>query len=262
MREWTAIVLAGQRPGENEFAAAHGLAAKALIKVGGEAMLARVVRTLLASPSVGRVLILAQEAEGLLAGDLAWIADEPRVTTAEAGSGISLSLAAVAGSEIAPYPLLVTTADHPLLRVEMVESFIAGAEGVDSAFGVVERAVVEQVHPETKRTWIKFSDGHFSGANLFALATPASSKSLQFWARAEQDRKKALRLLMFFGPGIFLRAVTRTITIDGALAKAGRDLGLKLRAVRLPFPEAAIDVDKPADLELAERILARASREG
>jgi GTP:adenosylcobinamide-phosphate guanylyltransferase len=256
MPEWTAIVLAGQRPGENDFALAYGVAAKALIKVGGEAMLGRVLRTILACPSIGRVVILAQNAPALLDGELAWVAAEPRVTTAEAGPGISMSIAAVAGTEIAPYPLVVTTADHPLLRPEIVEAFIAGSAGADSSFGTVERAVVERVHPETKRTWIKFSDGHFSGANLFALATPASRRSVEFWARAERDRKKALRLLMFFGPGIFLRAVTRTISLDGALAMAGRDLGLELRAVRLPFPEAAIDVDKPADLELAERILA------
>jgi hypothetical protein len=31
---------------------------------------------------------------------------------------------------------------------------------------------------------------------------------------------------------------------------------MRLKAVILPFAEAAIDVDKPADLELVERILA------
>ena len=256
MANWTAIVLAGNRPGENGFADSHGVAAKALIPVGGEPMLGRVLKALLAAPSVGRIVILAQQPDALLRGDLHWVAGEPRIGTAKAGEGISLSIAQIAGGDAAPWPVLVTTADHALLRPEMVEAFIAGSRGADAAFAVVERTVVERAHPETRRTWLKFSDGHYSGANLFALATAKAEGPLTLWARAEKDRKKALKILMFFGPAVFLRAFTRTISIDGAVAKVGRDLKVKLRAVRLPFAEAAIDVDKPADLELVERILA------
>ena len=256
MGEWTAIVLAGNRPGENGFAESHGVPAKALIPVGGEPMLGRVLKALLASPSIRRIVVLAQEPEMLLGGALSWTALEPRVGTAKAGEGISQSIASIAGSAAAPWPVLVTTADHALLRPEMVEAFIAGSADADASFAMVERKVVEQVHPGTKRTWVKFSDGHYSGANLFALRTPAAHKALSFWAKAERDRKKVLRLLLFFGPTIFLRALTRTISLESAAAKAGRDLGLKAKAVRLPFAEAAIDVDKPADLQLVESILA------
>jgi hypothetical protein len=152
--------------------------------------------------------------------------------------------------------LLVTTADHALLTPEMVEFFLAGAMGADLSFGLVERKLVEQVHPETKRTWLRLGDGDYSGANLFALASPASREALAFWSRVEKDRKKALRLISYFGPVLLLRALTRTIKLDVALAKIGKRMGLRLNAVRLPFPEAAIDVDKPADVELAEAILA------
>lgn len=257
MGDWTAIVLAGRRPGENGFAATHGVVAKALIRAGGEPMLGRVVRTLLASPSIGRIVILAQEAEAFLAGELEWMASEPRIATARSGDGISASIGRVAGTAAAPYPVLVTTADHALLQPEMVEYFIAGAAGVDVAFAMVERRTVETAHPDTKRTWIKAANGHFSGANLFALLTPASSLGTAFWARAEKDRKRTLKLLTFLGLGTFLRAVTRTISLEAAAERAGRKAGFRLKAVRLPFAEAAIDVDKPSDLELAERILER-----
>jgi GTP:adenosylcobinamide-phosphate guanylyltransferase len=256
MGEWTAIVLAGRRPGEDGFAAAHGVAAKALIRAGGEPMLGRVARTLLDSPSIGRVVVLAQEAESLLTGELQWMAAEPRIATARSGDGISASVGRLAGTPEAPYPVLVTTADHALLQPEMVESFIAGSAGVDVAFAMVERRVVEKAHPDTKRTWLKAADGHFSGANLFALLTPESGRGTGFWARAEKDRKRTLRLLSFLGPGIFLRAVTRTISLEAAAERLGRKEGFRLKAVLLPFAEAAIDVDKQSDLELVERILA------
>ncbi|HEX9964743.1 MAG TPA: NTP transferase domain-containing protein [Allosphingosinicella sp.] len=256
MGEWTAIVLAGRRPGENGFAASHGVAAKALIRAGGEPMLGRVARTLLDSPSIGRILILAQDTASLLTGDLGWMAQQPRISAAESSEGISESVARVAGTEAAPYPVLVTTADHALLRPEMVETFIAGAAGVDVAFAMVERKVVEQAYPDTRRTWLKAANGHFSGANLFALMTPASARGADFWAKAEKDRKRTLKLLSFLGLGVFLRAVTRTISLEAAAERVGRKVGFRLKAVLLPFAEAAIDVDKPEDLELAERILA------
>jgi GTP:adenosylcobinamide-phosphate guanylyltransferase len=256
MGEWTAILLAGRRPGEDDFAAAHRVAAKALIRVGGEPMLGRVARTLLASPSIGRIVILAQQAETLLAGDLGWMAEEPRIATAEAGDGISASVAAVAGTVTAPYPVLATTADHPLLTSEMIEAFIAAAIGADAAFAMVERKTIERVHPDTRRTWLKAADGHYSGANLFAFMTPRARSGIEFWARAEKDRKRTLKLLSYLGVGTFLRAVTRTISLEAAAERAGRKAGIRLKAVTLPFAEAAIDVDKPADLELAERILA------
>ncbi|HEX9948323.1 MAG TPA: NTP transferase domain-containing protein [Allosphingosinicella sp.] len=256
MGQWTAIVLAGRRPGEDGFAASHGVAAKALIRAGGEPMLGRVARTLLDCPSIGRIVILAQEADGLLTGELAWMAREARIGAAEAGDGISASVGGLAGTGAAPYPVLVTTADHPLLRPEMVEGFIAEAGGVDVAFAMVERRTVEQAHPDTRRTWLKAADGHFSGANLFALMSPASKRGTDFWARAEKDRKRTLKLLSFLGPGVFLRAVTRTISLEAAAERIGRKAGFRLKAVLLPFAEAAIDVDKPADLELVERILA------
>lgn len=253
---WTAIVLAGQRPGENGFAEAHGVAAKALIPVGGEPMLGRVARTLLQVERIERLVVLAQAPDRLLIGPLAWMTADSRIGTAAGGEGISSSIKAVAGTPAAPLPLLIVTADHVLLTAEIVTSFLGGAAGADVAVAVVDRKTVEAVHPQTRRTWLRFGDGDFSGANLFALCTPAASKALDVWSAVERDRKKAMRLLFHFGPLLALRALTRTIGFDAALAKAGRRLGLDVRAVRLPFAEAAIDVDKPSDLELAEQILA------
>ena len=255
-RRWTALLLAGQRPGENAFAAGHGVAAKALIPVLGEPMLGRVARTLLAAPSIRSVVILAQDPERLIGGDLSWLDSEPRVSLAEAGDGISQSILGVAGTARAPWPLLVVTADHVLLTTNMVEDFLGAVGGEDLAVALVERRTVEARYPATRRTWIRFSDGDFTGANLFALCCAAARPALSVWAEVEQDRKKAMAVLWKVGPLVALRAATRTISLDGALAHVARRAGLSARAIRLPQAEAAIDVDKPEDLRLAERILA------
>jgi hypothetical protein len=75
------------------------------------------------------------------------------------------------------------------------------------------------------------------------------------WSGVEQDRKKGLAVISQFGPWLLLRALTRTISVSQALAKAGRRLGLTAKPIVMSQAEAVIDVDKPADLVLAESIL-------
>jgi GTP:adenosylcobinamide-phosphate guanylyltransferase len=252
---WTALLLAGQRPGTDPLAAHFGETWKALVEVGGEPMLSRVARTLLDSPSIDRIVVLTQLPEALTArSDTAWLASEARILFTASVESISQSVSNVAGSA-APWPVLVTTADHALLTPEMVEDFIAGAGDADIAVALVERRTLLGRYPGNQRTWLKFRGGAYSGANLFALTGERARAALQLWAGVEQDRKKGWKLVAAFGPWLLLRALTRTITLHAGLAAAGRRLGLSARAVVLPQAEAAIDVDKPADHKLAEAIL-------
>lgn len=246
----TALLLAGRRPGIDPLAATRGQTLKALIPVAGTPMVARVAATLLAS-EVGQVRVMTQDVEPIAAV----LPANPRIAFLQSGSGIARSIAEALESGAAPFPLFVTTADHALLRPETIAEFLRGAEGADVAVGVVERAVVEKRFPQTRRTWLRFRKGDWTGANLFYFASPAALPVIETWASVEQDRKKGWKLIAKFGVGLLLRALTRTITLHDAVAKAGRRLGANVRMVGLSDPLAAVDVDKVSDLELAEAVL-------
>ncbi|MCU0728727.1 MAG: nucleotidyltransferase family protein [Sphingopyxis sp.] len=250
---WTAIILAGQRPGVDVLAQHFGLTVKALVPVAGEPMLTHVVRTLRSVPAVHRIVVLAQSPDALATAIDAGGGADAMISS---GGGISASIAAVAGTGDAPWPILVTTADHPLLTRDMIEQFLAGVGAHDVAVAMVERATMLAQFPDAQRTWLRFADGAWSGANLFALTGTAAGGALRLWAEAEQDRKVPWRLFRHFGPWLALRAVTRTIGLARALEKAGQRLGLTATLVPMADPVAAIDVDKPADHALAERIFA------
>ena len=249
---WTAIILAGQRPGIDPLADAFGETFKALVQVGGRPMVARVVETMLSVAEVSRIVILCQQPEMMRAV----LPDHPKLSYVESQSGISQSILTVAGTEAAPWPLFVTTADHPLLTNDMIAHFLAASAGADVAVGMVERATVLAAYPDNQRTWIKLYGGAWSGANLFALTGEAARGALMLWVSAEKDRKQLLRLFWHFGPLIALRAISRTISLENGIAALGRRLGLNARAVPLNFAEAAIDVDKVSDHRLVEHILA------
>ena len=256
MSDWSALLLAGQRPGVDALAGHFGETWKALVPVGGEAMLSRAARALLDSPSVARVVVLAQDPAALTArGDTEWLEREPCVSFAASATSISQSVKAVAGAPEAPWPVLVTTADHALLTPMMVEDFLYQSTGADVAAAVVERRTILARYPTSKRTWLRFRGGAYSGANLFALGGPAAAAALDLWADIEQERKKGWRIVGALGPGLLIGAATGMLTLNQAMRRASARLGVEARAVVLETAEAAIDVDKLADHRLVEQIL-------
>lgn len=252
MTPCTALLLAGSRPGRDRFAEQYGAEAKALIPIAGEAMILRPLRALLASDRVAAVRILTQRPD-LLAPVL------PRVSgwsISPSQGTIAETLERLCADPATPWPLLVTTADHALLEAAMVDQFAAGADGADLAIGVVSRSALMRRLPSSRRTWIGFRRGRYTGANLFLLGSPRALAAIALWRSVEQDRKKGWRLLLALGwPGLL--GLLRLRTLDQTLAAMGRRLGLTLRAVRLDDPLAAVDVDKPQDHDLVTAILER-----
>ena len=248
---WTALVLAGSRPGVDPFAAAHGTDLKALIPVGGVPMVARPVAALLASPHIVRVRVLAQAVDRIAAV----MPDDPRVTVEASGATIAATLDAILADPATAFPLLVTTADHALLDAAMVDDFCTAAAGADLAIGMVERRQLMAKLPQTTRTWLHFRGQAYSGANLFAFGGPGAARAVSLWRSVEQDRKKGWRMIAALGPALLLGAVFRLRTLDQTLDAVGRRLGLTICKVELINPIAAIDVDKEADLVIAEHLL-------
>jgi GTP:adenosylcobinamide-phosphate guanylyltransferase len=251
MSDWTALLLAGSRPGTDPFAQAHGTDLKALIAVGGVPMVARPAAALLAAPEIERVRVLAQQPDRI-AGALP---PDSRLSVESSGGTIAATLEAILADPSTRYPLLVTTADHALLDPAMIADFCAQAAGADVAIGLVERCSLMRRLPNTERTWINFRGGAYSGANLFAFGNPKAVQAVALWRSVEQDRKKGWRMVAALGPAVLLGAVLRLRTLDQTLASVGRRLGLSIRKVELANPLAAVDVDKPADHELVTAIL-------
>jgi len=251
-RRATALVLAGRRRGAMDpMAAAGGVSHKALLPVAGVPMLLRVASALRDSPSVGRIVVCMEAAEETLAG-LPGL--EGALRRDAAGSPARSAAAAL---EEFGAPLLVTTADHALLTPAMVEHFIAATPAdVDAAAALARRETVLAGFPDTRRTWLRFRDGAFSGCNLFLLAeAEGAARAVRFWRRIEAERKRPLAMARLLGPSTLLRFAFGRLSLRAALDALERRCGARLAAVEMPFAEAAVDVDKPADLALAEAAL-------
>lgn len=252
MSSYSALLLAGSRPGKDAFAARYAADMKALIPISGEPMVLRPLRALLASKQVESVRILAQEPDKLAPA----LPDAPGWSLEPSSGTIAETLENLCNADGARWPMLVTTADHALLDAAMIDQFCREAEGADLAIGVVTRSALQKRLPQSRRTWIALRRGKYTGANLFAFGSPKALKAVELWRSVEQDRKKGWRLLLALGwPGLL--GLLRLRTLDQTLEAMGRKLGLTLRAVRLDDPLAAVDVDKPQDHDLVTAILER-----
>lgn len=244
-------MLAGSRPGGDPMATAAGVRVKALLPVGGAPMIARPVAALLACTEVAQVIVLSQTPELLTPA----LPDDPRVRQAPSGLSIAATLEALCRDPDTRWPLLVTTADHALLTPDMVRQFVAEATGADLAIGAVEERGLMARLPDTKRTWLRFRGGAYSGANLFALAGPQVLPAIALWRGVEQDRKTGWRVIAALGWPVLVGAVLRLRSGQATAAAIGRRLGLIVRLVEMADPLAAVDIDKPDDHRLVEAIL-------
>lgn len=255
----TALLLAGARPTADPLAVAAGVAIKPLVPVGGQPMINWPARALLAHPAIGRVVILTQSPRLFLADPAtSWLADHPRILFEPSGGGIASSLLAYMERPDIGFPLLVTTADHVLLDGAMLDQFVAEAAGADIAVAMVERGTLLARYPESRRTWLKFRDGGWSGANLFWFGSAKARAIVALWQEVEQDRKKGWKILAAFGPLALMGALLRISTLRQGIARVGKRFGLTARLVAMAQPEACIDADKPADVALIEAILVKA----
>jgi len=260
-----ALVLAGRRHGEDPLAASTGAAHRALVEIEGHPMLERVLHALAGSGRVGRVCVSTDVPELVAAlPGLTGLPGGPPTLLPALPSPSGSVLRALDQDDLRP-PLLLTTADHGLLEPSTVRHFLDAAEqtGADVVAGVVTREVYAARYPAETRTWLRLRGESISGANLFAFRTPAARRAVGFWGRAERFRKRPWQLVRAFGPLSLLLFALRRLDLDGALERASDVIGARVAAVRLPMAEAAIDVDKPADLELVRRVLAaRRATEG
>jgi CTP:molybdopterin cytidylyltransferase MocA len=244
-----ALVLAGSRPGAPDpVATAEGVAHKALVDVGGMPMLARVLRALRES-GVEHIAVAADHPEVL---SLAYAFSAIPVTP---GAGPSASVAE--GFRTMGPPMLVTTADHALLKPQWIADFVADTpDEADVAVLLARRETVEQAVPESRRTWLRFADGSWSGCNLYLLNSHKAERAIATWEAVEAERKRPWRIAARLGFGTLASYLLGRLTLAEAVGRLGQRVGVRAAVVAARDGLAAVDVDKPADLVQVRQILA------
>ncbi|GGL03632.1 hypothetical protein GCM10010844_22870 [Deinococcus radiotolerans] len=241
-------MLGGGDPGD-PFAAAHGVNVKPLIPVAGVPMALYVLRTLRGSDRVGRVAYV-----GPTTPDLDPLIDIRVTDHGTLLSNLEAGVEALRDLGLAPGErVLVVTADVPMLRPEEVRDVLDAAPlDAGLVYPVVRREVCEAAYPGVKRTYARLKDGTFTGGNLFLLDPALIGQFLPRLREVLAARKAPLKLAGLIGWDVLLRLLTGRLRVARLEEKVSGLLGVKARALITPHAAVGTDVDKDADLTLAE----------
>lgn len=254
-QRFTAIALAGGSLEPDFRVAGYDVPNKAFLRVGGVAMITRVLRALRASPHVEniRCVTSAQAIAGVPeAAQLCDAVVEPRDDL------IASLLAGVEG--LAPAQrVLVSATDLPLLDGPAVDAFarLASATPCDIGYGFVDRPAHERSYPEMRHTWVRLREGTFCGGGMSVMRVGATEQVNAVLRKLTVARKSPLALAALFSYTLLFKAALGTLSVGEVERRARAISGLECRGLLCSRPELAVNVDRLEDLRTVEAILAR-----
>jgi len=262
----TALVLAASRKGAEDPVAAHaGQSHKCLVEVDGITMIERVIQVLIDS-GLCRHILISIESEDLLrqVPKVAEWLNAGRVEIAPSASNLADSVLSLRDRADSPIPLLITTADNALHSGEIVTHFIERslAGDADITIGVTREQTVRAAFPDERIGFFQFRDGGYSFCNLFMMRSERAMKTAEVFRSGGQFRKRPWRILGAFGVVNLLLYRFRLTTLAAAIGRIGRNFGVRIAPVEVPWAHAPIDVDNPYSLALSERLLRQWREQG
>jgi hypothetical protein len=158
----------------------------------------------------------------------------------------------------AAHHVLVASSDVPAVKSEMVDWVINTAMQTDDDlyYNVIERHVMEKRFPGSRRSYTYLKGAVVCGGDINVVRTITVDKD-SIWKDLIEGRKNVFKQASVIGWDVLFLLLLRQITIDEAVKRVGKRVGLKGRAVICPYAEVGMDVDKPFQLEIIRADLAQ-----
>ena len=245
-----AVVIAGgiPKPEEPLYSYTQGQP-KALVDVAGKPMAQWVLEALDGAHHVERILLIGvDEGSGLsCTKPVAYYPSQGGML-----ENILFGIKQVSARDAGAKHVLLVSSDIPGIKPEMVDWVVSNALKTDDDlyYHLITQAVMEQRYPTSKRTYTRLKDAVVCGGDMNIVAVRAVNSSLDKWEQLISARKNPLKQASIIGLDTLLLLALRLMTVQGAVKKVSRRLGMTGRAVLCPFAEVGMDVDKPHQLEL------------
>ncbi|MDY6821029.1 MAG: NTP transferase domain-containing protein [Deferribacterota bacterium] len=254
------IVLAGERIGKgqkNELLEYCGVKAKSLININDKPMILYVLEALLKSNLIKDIYVIGPALLMEESWQLQKLEKENKIKFRKQMLSPAESVLSIL-KELNNENVFITTSDNVLLKLGWIDFFLNGAfkSGKDVLMAVNDYNRVVEKFPDTKRTVLKFRDISFCFCNLFAVMNENGYKVIELWRKVENMRKNPLKIARMIMPvwGLILFSMG-LLSSKKAFKKMSKKLDADVGIIKMPYPEACIDVDKIEDLELVKKII-------
>ncbi len=247
---YDAIILAG---GENRGALrdSSDQPYEALIEVAGRPMISFVAGALDATPEVERIFVVGP-AELLRQCPL------PAKAVVVEGGKTMLETIRLGLARTEPgHKVIVATGDIPLLSAEAVGDFLAlcSRKDADIYYPIVSRETNDRYYPGSKRTYVRFKGGVYTGGNIFLVDPEVVPRCVTVAEKIIANRKNPLQLCRILGWGFVVSFLLGRLSIEKVRDRVAELLQVRGEVVYSGYPQLGIDVDKPSDLELVRDVL-------
>jgi CTP:molybdopterin cytidylyltransferase MocA len=251
-----AIVTAGgiPQPGEPLYEFTQGKS-KAMLDIVGKPMIQWVLDALCEAATIDHVIIVGlAEDSSLECTKLAgYLPNQPSML-----SNVKAGLQKVREINPGVNHVLLVSSDIPTITGEMVDYVVNTSMQTDedAYYNVISRQVMEARFPGSNRTYTRLKDIELCGGDMNVIRASLSTNE-SFWEKVIAARKNALKQASLLGFDTLILVLFHAITLDGAVQRVTKRVGLTGRALVCPFAEVGMDVDKPNQLEMVRADLAR-----
>jgi hypothetical protein len=125
----------------------------------------------------------------------------------------------------------------------------------DFYYNLITREVMEARYPGANRSFVKLKDAEVCGGDLNVVRVAAAYGNDELWERLISARKNVFKQAALFGFSTLLLMLIRRLSLEDAVPRVEKQLGIKGRAVLCPYAELAMDVDKPHQFEILHKDL-------
>ncbi|MEJ2264778.1 MAG: nucleotidyltransferase family protein [Anaerolineales bacterium] len=252
-----ALITAGgvPEPGEPLYEYTQG-EPKALLDVAGKPMAQWVLDALDGATTVRRVVIVGLPANGKLSclKAQAYLPNQGgMLDNIRAGVEKVVELNPSSGH------VLVVSSDIPAITSEMVDWLVDTTMQTDHDvyYTVITRQVMEARFPKSKRSYTHLKDVEVCGGDMNMIRTSMITANDEIWTRILAARKNVFKQASLIGFGTLLLLLLRQLKLESGIKRVCERLDITGRVIFSPYAEIGMDIDKPGQLEILRKDLAR-----
>jgi len=174
----------------------------------------------------------------------------------------NIKIGVLHGAEIYPEQdkFIIASSDIPSIQPEMVDWLVEQiAQNPDALiyYNVIQKEIMEQRYPQAGRSYVRFKDISVCGGDLNLIDKRLFTAETPIWRELAENRKSPLRQAGLLGLDNLLLVALHLVTLDTAVKRICKRLGIDAVALRCPYAEMAMDADKPHQLEILQQDLKR-----
>lgn len=156
-----------------------------------------------------------------------------------------------------PKYIIHANSDIPLITSKAIDYFVKEAleKEADFVCPLVEKDLMEAKYPNSMRTYTKFNDITFCGGDIYLYSPIDFYKVKEKVHKLQVKRKNFLLQAIFLSPIKTLKMIFKGVNLEEVEIVFSRGMRMKGRAIISPYAEVAMDIDKPEQYKLIEKML-------